>query len=98
MKCKACDAQLKDVKKNKRIFDPNDEENVLLEEEEDLCNTCWGIAKDCYLGYTLSAQDIETDIKQWFYGRNGGFTDDSGEIHHIYKTIDSQGYIGTEEL
>lgn len=93
MRCKACDAALRPVKKNKRIFDPSDEENVLLNEEEDLCNTCWTIAKDCYLGYTSSAAELEAEIQSWWYGASR-----DNSPYEVVGEIMEKGSIMMEEV
>lgn len=91
MRCKGCDAEISEIRRTKKRLNPDDMgEN--FQEEEDLCNTCLGVARDSYLHYNEDAYEVrDEDIRKWFYRPTDQL--DSG----VFEQINTEGCIGTEE-
>ena len=93
-RCRACNAIIGSVEKTKKRLDP-DCLDKNFDEEEDLCNTCLGVAKDTYLLYNEDDPDVRNrDTERHFYTNEDSFDD----LYNVKKEIGEWGSIRTEGL
>lgn len=92
-RCVACDTMINSTASGKKRLDPEDM-NENFKEEEDLCNTCLGIAREAYLFYNEDDPAVrDEDTRRHFYTNANSF-DDS---YNVVKEVTDNGSIGIEE-
>ena len=90
--CKACDKAI-NFPNTWKIFDKH-YDDVIPDVEENLCQTCLGIAKECYKGYNVLAE-IRNEALYRFCIYPPRMLGDSEDV---FEVLETEGCIGVEEL
>ena len=91
MRCKCCNKMMSRGQKY-AILDTQTLAEEMEDIEEDMCSSCVGVARDCYLGYNSDTIDFEASVKAYFY-----HNEQDGAYDVIEDTL-KHGHITTEEL